>query len=167
LGLKKDDALVLCLTKESAYFFEDMLASGASAKTSVNWLNTELLGRLKKAGLDINSSPVTAQKLGALVAKIDDGTISGKGAKDILDVLMEENQSIDELIDSMGLAQVSDDGAILAIIDAILEANQDKVEQYRSGKDKLFGFFVGQTMKESKGSANPAKVNELLKKRLA
>jgi len=167
LGLKKDDALVLCLTKESAYFFEDMLASGASAKTSVNWLNTELLGRLKKAGLDITSSPVTAQKLGALVAKIDDGTISGKGAKDILDVLMEENQSIDELIDSMGLAQVSDDGAILAIIDAILETNQDKVEQYRSGKDKLFGFFVGQTMKESKGSANPAKVNELLKQRLS
>ncbi|HIO96274.1 MAG TPA: Asp-tRNA(Asn)/Glu-tRNA(Gln) amidotransferase GatCAB subunit B, partial [Campylobacterales bacterium] len=91
----------------------------------------------------------------------------GKGAKDILDVLMTEDKDIDSLIDSMGLAQVSDDGAILEIIDAILEANQAKVEQYRGGKDKLFGFFVGQTMKASKGSANPQKVNELLKERLA
>ena len=167
LKIKKYDALVLCSEKELAYFFEDMLKSGASAKNSVNWLTTELLGRLKKTEFDITNSPVSASKLGELVSKIDDGTISGKGAKEILDVLMEEDKDIDGLIDSMGLAQVSDDGAILEIIDGILATNQDKVEQYRAGKEKLFGFFVGQTMKASKGSANPAKVNELLKARLA
>lgn len=167
LKLKKYDALVICAEKELAYFFEAMLATGASAKNAVNWLTTELLGRLKKTEFDITTSPVSAQKLGELVSKIDDGTISGKGAKEILDVLMEEDQAIDALIDSMGLAQVSDDGAILEIIDGILAANQDKVEQYKEGKDKLFGFFVGQTMKASKGSANPAKVNELLKQRLS
>ncbi len=167
LGVKRADALVICLTKESAYFFEDMLKSGANAKTAVNWLNTELLGRLNKAGFNITSSPVSAQKLGELVSKIDNGTINGKGAKDILDVLMEEDKDIDSLIKSMGLAQVSDDGAILEIIDSILDANQDKVEQYKAGKDKLFGFFVGQTMKASRGSANPQKVNALLKDRLS
>ncbi len=167
LGIKKIDALVICATKESAYFFERMLAVGASAKASVNWLNTELLGRLKKSEFDLTTSPVSAEKLGELVSKIDDGTISGKGAKDILDVLMEQEAEIDELIDSMGLAQVSDDGAILEIIDTILAANPDKVEQFKAGKEKLFGFFVGQTMKASKGSANPQKVNQLLKERLS
>ncbi len=167
LGIKKIDALVICQTKESAYFFEAMLEVGASAKASVNWLNTELLGRLKKTEFNLSTSPVSAEKLGELICKIDDGTISGKGAKDILDVLMEKEADITELIDSMGLAQVSDDGAILEIIDAILEANPDKVEQFRGGKEKLFGFFVGQTMKASKGSANPQKVNELLKERLS
>ena len=114
------------------------------------------------------TSPVDAKTLGTLVSKIADGTISGKGGKELLDHMMEnESRDIDALIDELGLAQVSDDGAILAIIDEILAANQDKVEQYKSGKDKLFGFFVGQTMKASKGSANPGKVNELLKQRLS
>jgi aspartyl-tRNA(Asn)/glutamyl-tRNA(Gln) amidotransferase subunit B len=167
LKIKKVDALVLCSQKELAYFFEAMLETGATAKASVNWLTTELLGRLKKTEFDISNSPVSASKLGELVSKIDDGTISGKGAKDILDVLMEKDEDIAGLIDSMGLAQVSDDGAILEIIDAILEANPDKVKQFKDGKDKLFGFFVGQTMKASKGSANPQKVNELLRERLS
>jgi len=167
LGIKKIDALVLCSTKELAYYFEDMIKSGASAKNSVNWLNTELLGRLNKAKLNIETSPVSASKLGELVSKIDSGEINGKGAKDILDVLMTKDDSINELIESMGLKQVNDDGAILAIIDEILANNPDKVEQYRGGKDKLFGFFVGQTMKASRGSANPQKVNELLKEKLA
>jgi len=167
LKLKRYDALVICQTKESAYFFEEMLKSGASTKTSVNWLNTELLGRLNKAGYNITNSPVSASKLGELVSKIDSGAINGKGAKDILDVLIEEDRDIDELIDSMGLAQISDDGTILEIIETILANNQDKVEQYKAGKDKLFGFFVGQTMKASKGSANPQKVNELLRERLS
>ncbi len=167
LKIKKYDALVICAQKELAYFFEEMLATGASAKNGVNWLTTELLGRLKKSEFEITNSPVSAKKLGELVSKIDDGTISGKGAKDILDVLMEKDEDIDGLIDSMGLAQVSDDGAILEIIDAILAANPEKVEEYKGGKEKLFGFFVGQTMKASKGAANPQKVNELLKERLA
>ena len=167
LKIKKVDALVLCSQKELAYFFEAMLETGATAKASVNWLTTELLGRLKKTEFDIATSPVSASKLGELVSKIDDGTISGKGGKDILDVLMKRDEDITTLIETMGLAQVSDDGAILEIIDAILESNPDKVAQFKGGKDKLFGFFVGQTMKASKGSANPGKVNELLKQRLS
>ena len=167
LGIKHYDALVITSAKEMATFFEEMIAQGAEPKTAVTWLTSELLGRLNKAGLSIDNSPVDAKTLGRLVAKISDDTISGKGAKEILDHMMEnESRDIDALIEEMGLAQVSDDGAILVIIDEILAANQDKVEQYKSGKDKLFGFFVGQTMKASKGSANPAKVNELLKQRL-
>ena len=167
LKIKKYDALVLCSTKELAYYFEDMIKVGASPKNSVNWLTTELLGRLKKTEFNISSSPVSALKLGELVSKIDSGEINGKGAKDILDVLIKEDRDINELIDSMGLKQVNDDGAILAIIDEILVKNPDKVEQYKGGKEKLFGFFVGQTMKASRGSANPQKVNELLKEKLA
>ena len=167
LGIKKDDALVITAVKEMAYYFEEMLTHGAVAKTAVTWLTSELLGRLNKAGLEIENSPVSARTLGELVSKIADDTISGKGAKEVLDYMMEnENRDVDAIIDELGLAQVSDDGAILAIIDEILAANEEKVEQYRAGKEKLFGFFVGQTMKASKGTANPGKVNELLKQRL-
>jgi len=167
LGIKSYDAHVITLDKEMAYFVEEMLENGAVPKTSVTWLTSELLGRLNKAGIAMEDSPVDAKTLGTLVSKITDSTISGSGAKEILDHMMEnESRDIDALIDELGLAQVSDDGAILAIIDEILAANPDKVEQYKGGKDKLFGFFVGQTMKASKGSANPGKVNELLKQRL-
>jgi len=167
LGIKSADAHVITSDKELAYYFEEMLNNGAVAKTAVTWLTSELLGRLNKAGFSIENSPVDAKTLGRLVSKITDGTISGSGGKEILDHMMEhESRDIDGLIDELGLAQVSDDGAILAIIDEILAANPEKVEEYKGGKDKLFGFFVGQTMKASKGSANPAKVNELLKQRL-
>ncbi|WP_373030829.1 Asp-tRNA(Asn)/Glu-tRNA(Gln) amidotransferase subunit GatB, partial [Sulfurovum sp.] len=167
LGIKSYDAHVITLDKEMAYYFEEMLENGAVPKTAVTWLTSELLGRLNKAGHTIEDSPVDAKTLGTLVSKISDSTVSGAGAKEILDYMMEnESRDIDALIEELGLAQVSDDGAILAIIDEILAANPDKVEQYKGGKDKLFGFFVGQTMKASKGSANPAKVNELLKQRL-
>ncbi len=168
LGMKQYDALVITSNKELAFYFEEMLEQGAVAKMAVTWLTSELLGRLNKAGVTIENSPIDAKTLGLLVAKISDDTISGKGAKEILDYMMEsQNRDIDAIIDELGLAQVSDDGAILAMIDEILAANQDKVEQYKAGKEKLFGFFVGQTMKASKGSANPAKVNELLKQRLS
>ncbi len=167
LGIKSDDAHVITSDKELAYYFEEMLENGAVPKTAVTWLTSELLGRLNKAGHSIEDSPVDAKTLGRLVSKITDSTISGSGAKEILDHMMEhESRDIDGLIDEMGLAQVSDDGAILAIIDEILAANPEKVEEYKGGKDKLFGFFVGQTMKASKGTANPGKVNELLKQRL-
>jgi len=167
LGIKSDAAHVITSDKEMAYYFEEMLEQGAVAKTAVTWLTSELLGRLNKAGFSMETSPVDAKTLGRLVAKISDDTISGKGGKELLDYMMEnESRDIDALIDELGLAQVSDDGAILTIIDEILAANPDKVEQYKGGKDKLFGFFVGQTMKASKGSANPGKVNELLKQRL-
>jgi len=148
-----------------AHFYETMIAQGAGAKNAVTWLTVELLARLSH-GVTLVTSPVDAIKLASIVKRIEDGTISGKAAKDVLDYMMEHEKSVDEAIETLGLRQVSDDGAILAIIDAIINANADKVAEYKSGKDKLFGFFVGQTMKESKGTANPAKVNELLKQRL-
>jgi len=167
LGIKRYDALVITADKEMASYFEQMLECGGVAKLAVTWLTSELLGRLNKRALGIETSPIDAHTLGTLVAKIADNTISGKGAKQILDFMMEnQSRDIDALIEQLGLAQVSDDGAILTIIDEILRTNQDKVAQYRAGKEKLFGFFVGQTMKASKGSANPAKVNQLLKERL-
>jgi len=167
LGIKKVDALIICADKEMAYYFEEMLQAGAKAKTAVTWLTSELLGRLNKTTIAIVDSPISASTLGELLAKIEDDSISGKGAKEVLDFMMEnESRDIDAIIDQLGLAQVSDDGAILAIIDEILANNTDKVAQYKSGKEKLFGFFVGQTMKASKGSANPSKVNALLKERL-
>ncbi len=166
-GIKEYDAAVITSNLEMANYFETMIKEGAGAKTSVTWLTTELQARLNKGGFTITESPVDAMKLATIVKRIEDSTISGKAAKEVLDFLMEEEAEVDAVIEKLGLKQVSDDGAILAIIDEILSKNADKVEQYKSGKDKLFGFFVGQTMKASKGSANPAKVNELLKQKLS
>ncbi len=167
LGIKHEDALVITAVKEMAVYFEAMIEAGAPARAAVTWLTSELLGRLNKAGVEIQESPVDAVTLGHLIARIEDGTVSGKGAKEILDYMMEhEERDVDALIEKLGLKQVSDDGAILAIIDEVLAANTDKVEEYQGGKEKLFGFFVGQVMKASRGSANPGKVNQLLKERL-
>jgi len=159
---------VITAEREMASYYEAMIAAGAPAKPAVTWLTSELLGRLNKTGQTIESSPVDATTLGALIAKIEDDTVSGKGAKEVLDHMMEHaERDIETIIEKLGLKQVSDDGAIFAIIDEILTANPDKVTEYQGGKEKLFGFFVGQVMKASKGSANPGKVNQLLKERLA
>jgi aspartyl-tRNA(Asn)/glutamyl-tRNA(Gln) amidotransferase subunit B len=165
-GLKPYDADVITAQKEMANYFEAMLAEGASGKNSATWLTVELLGRLNKQSLSITNSPVNAIKLATIVKRIEDGSISGKAAKEVLDHVMDNDDSVDESIEKLGLKQVNDEGAIVAIIDEIINNNQDKVDQYRGGKEKLFGFFVGQVMKASKGSANPAKVNELLKQKL-
>jgi aspartyl-tRNA(Asn)/glutamyl-tRNA(Gln) amidotransferase subunit B len=165
-GLKEYDASVITASLEMAKYFDEMMAEGISAKNATTWLTVELQGRLKEGAL-IEDSPVTSKTLATIVKRIEDNTISGKAAKEVLDYLMENESDVDSTIEKLGLKQVSDDGALLAIIDSILAANADKVAEYRSGKDKLFGFFVGQTMKESKGSANPNKVNDLLKERLA
>ncbi len=162
--IKEYDAGVITSSLEMAHFFEDMLKEGISGKNGVTWLTVELLGRLK-GGVTIEQSPVNAQKLGHLVKRIEDDTISGKGAKELLDYLIENDEDVDSVIEKLGLKQVSDDGAILEAIDAILASNQEKVLEYRGGKEKLFGFFVGQVMKNNKG-VNPAMVNDLLKKRL-
>ncbi|QOY52855.1 Asp-tRNA(Asn)/Glu-tRNA(Gln) amidotransferase subunit GatB [Candidatus Sulfurimonas baltica] len=164
-GMNEYSAGVVTSAVEMAHFFEAMMQEGISAKNALTWLTTELQGRLK-GDMNITNSPVDAKKLGQLVKRIEDGTISGKAAKEVLDRLMVENLEVDGVIDALGLKQVSDNGAIEAICDAIIAANQDKAEQYRGGKDKLFGFFVGQVMKESKGSANPQTVNEVLKAKL-
>ena len=165
-GLKEYDASVITASLEMAKFFDEMMLEGINAKNAVTWLTVELLARLKEGAL-IEDSIITAKTLATIVKRIEDDTISGKAAKEVLDYLMENESDVDSTILKLGLKQVSDDGAVFAIIDAILAANEDKVNEYKSGKDKLFGFFVGQTMKESKGSANPAKVNDLLKQRLS
>jgi aspartyl-tRNA(Asn)/glutamyl-tRNA(Gln) amidotransferase subunit B len=164
-GIKEYDAAVITSQSELAYYFEAMVNEGANAKMSVTWLTVELLGRLGN-GVTLDTCKVDSTILATLVKRIEDSTISGKAAKEVLDVLVQEGGDVDAVIERLGLKQVSDDGAILAIIDEILNANQDKVAEYKSGKEKLFGFFVGQTMKASKGTANPAKVNALLKSKL-
>ena len=165
-GVKVYDAGVICSTKEMAQYFEDMLGCGISGKMATTWLTVELQGRFSE-GMNVTNSPVSAKKLGSLVKSIESGDISGKAGKEVLDYLMKNDETVEDIIEKLGLKQVSDDGAILVIIDEILANNQDKVEQYKSGKDKLFGFFVGQTMKASKGAANPQVINKLLKERLA
>ena len=165
-GIKEYDATVITSSLEMAHFFEEMMAEGISGKNAVTWLTVELQGRLKE-GTTIETSPVDAKKLATIVKRIEDNTISGKAAKEVLDYLMEKEADVDAVIDELGLKQVSDDGALFAMIDEILANNEDKVAEYKSGKEKMFGFFVGQVMKASKGSANPQKVNELLKQRLS
>ena len=164
--IKEYDAAVITSSLTMANFFEDMIKEGATPKSCVTWLTVELLGRLKN-GLSLENSPVDAKKLSTLIKRIEDDTISGKAGKDVLDYLIENDEEVDIVIEKLGLKQVSDEGALLAIIDDILENNEDKVKEYKAGKEKLLGFFVGQCMKASKGKANPAKINQLLKKRLA
>jgi aspartyl-tRNA(Asn)/glutamyl-tRNA(Gln) amidotransferase subunit B len=167
-GIKEYDAIVLTSDLEMANFYEEVVKCGVSGKNAVNYLTTELLGRLKKAGIfDITKSPISAETLGEVIARVEDGTINGKGAKDLLDLLMEEVISVDDGIEKLGIKQMNDEGALIAIIDEILEKNADKVEEYKAGKEKLFGFFVGQVMKATKGSANPQSVNKILKEKLS
>ncbi|MUU56076.1 Asp-tRNA(Asn)/Glu-tRNA(Gln) amidotransferase subunit GatB [Helicobacter pylori] len=164
-NLKEDDANLLVSDPLLAEYFESMLHLGVKAKTSVTWLCVELLGRLK-AEITLENCGVSAHMLGTLAKRIDEGKISGKSAKDVLDKLLEEHGGdVDALIEQMGLSQVNDTEAIIKVIEEVLKNNADKVLEYKSGKDKLFGFFVGQAMKNLKG-ANPSVVNAILKEKL-
>ncbi|WRB29444.1 Asp-tRNA(Asn)/Glu-tRNA(Gln) amidotransferase subunit GatB [Helicobacter pylori] len=164
-NLKEDDANLLVSDPLLAEYFESMLHLGVKAKTSVTWLCVELLGRLK-AETTLENCGVGAHALGALAKRIDEGKISGKSAKDVLDKLLEEQGGdVDALIEQMGLSQVNDTEAIVKVVEEVLKNNADKVLEYKSGKDKLFGFFVGQAMKNLKG-ANPSVVNAILKEKL-
>ncbi|WQW81507.1 Asp-tRNA(Asn)/Glu-tRNA(Gln) amidotransferase subunit GatB [Helicobacter pylori] len=164
-NLKEDDANLLVSDPLLAEYFESMLHLGVKAKTSVTWLCVELLGRLK-AEVTLENCGISAHALGALAKRIDEGKISGKSAKDVLDKLLEEHGGdVDTLIEQMGLSQVNDTEAIVKVIEEVLKNNADKVLEYKSGKDKLFGFFVGQAMKNLKG-ANPSVVNAILKEKL-
>lgn len=166
LGIKPYDAGVIISTYEMARYFEDLINAKISPKLCVTWLCVELLGRLKN-GVTIENSPVNSKKMIELLGRIEDGTISANAAKKVLDELVaNECASVDLLIEKLGLKQVSDDSAIEKIADAVLSANAQKVAEFKAGKDKLFGFFVGQVMKEGKGAFNPAKVNEILKAKL-
>jgi len=164
-GLSAYDAGVLTEERETAAFYEQA-SEGRDRKLVANWMSSELFGALNKAGKSLQESPVGPEALGGLVDLISDGTISGRIAKDVFAYMFETGRPAAEIIEEKGLKQVSDSGAIEQLIDQVIAENQDKVEEYRAGKDKLFGFFVGQTMKLSGGQANPAMVNEILKNKL-
>ena len=166
-NLKEYDAGVLTAEPELAAFFEEMIVLGVEAKAANRWLAIELLGRLNKEGIALENSPVDAKKLALIAIREKEGVISGAGGKKVLDLLMQENIEVDAAIEKLGLKQVSDEGAIEKIVDEVLSANADKVEEYKGGKDKLFGFFVGQVMKASRGKANPQIVNKILKSKLS
>lgn len=164
-GLSNYDASILISERARADYYE-IVSKDRDAKLSANWVINELLGALKKIDLDLDASPVSPEQLGGLLDLIADNTISGKIAKDVFADMMETQKDAATIVEEKGLKQVTDTGAIEKIIDEVIAENQDSVEAYRGGKDRLFGFFVGQTMKKSQGKANPAVVNEILKSKL-
>jgi len=170
MDLSPYDASVLTSSRELADFFEQALAASDTkdAKQCANWIITTLLGALNKAGLEIDDSPISAAQLGGLLARISDNTISGKIAKKVFEALWNgEGKDADSVIADKGLKQVTDSGAIEALIDDVIANNPDQLAEYRAGKEQLLGFFVGQVMQASRGKANPAQVNQLLKAKLA
>ncbi|KAA2215162.1 Asp-tRNA(Asn)/Glu-tRNA(Gln) amidotransferase subunit GatB [Teichococcus oryzae] len=165
-GLTPYDAHVLTLEKETAAFYETV-AAGRDPKMAANWVTGDFFAGLNRTGHSIGDSPVSAENLGGLLDLIKDGTLSGKLAKEVLEAMFETGKPPAAIVEERGLKQVTDTGAIEAMIDEVMAKNADKVAEYRSGKDKLFGFFVGQTMKAMQGKGNPALVNEILKRKLA
>jgi aspartyl-tRNA(Asn)/glutamyl-tRNA(Gln) amidotransferase subunit B len=169
-GLPEYDAEVLTARKDVADYYEATLREHPNAKALSNWVMGDVLRVVRERKLDaalvIQNWPVPAEHLAQMVRLIDDDKISGKIAKAVFESMLETGKDPASIVSEQGLTQVTDDSAILAIIDSTLQANADKVAEYRGGKDKLFGFFVGQVMKATQGKANPQKVNQLLKDRL-
>ena len=170
LGLSDYNAELLTANRDTALYFETAFAEGASdaaqAAVLANWILGDLTGALNKAGLDINDSPIAATPLVQLVARITDETISGKIAKQVFEAMWQGEGSADDIIEARGLRQITDSGAIESLIDDVIAANPEQVEQFRAGKEKVLGFFVGQVMKQSRGKANPGQVNALLRDKL-
>jgi aspartyl-tRNA(Asn)/glutamyl-tRNA(Gln) amidotransferase subunit B len=168
LGLTAYDAALLTASREMAVYFDDVVgALPGHQKLIANWIMGELSGRLNKEGRDIERSPISAIALAGLLRRIADNTLSGKMAKDVFDALWEGGTDADRIIQDRGLKQISDTGEIEKIVDAIVAANPAQVAEYRAGKEKAFNFFVGQAMKATKGKANPAQVNEMLRRKLS
>jgi aspartyl-tRNA(Asn)/glutamyl-tRNA(Gln) amidotransferase subunit B len=166
-GLSEYDAGVLSAGRTVADYFEAVAAGLADKKLAANWVMGDLAGALNKAGLDISASPLSADALLGLLRRIEDETISGKIAKEVFEAMWAGEGEADAVIEARGLKQITDTGSVEAIVQDVIAANPQQLEQYRAGKDKLFGFFVGQVMKATGGKANPALVNELLQKLLA
>jgi aspartyl-tRNA(Asn)/glutamyl-tRNA(Gln) amidotransferase subunit B len=167
-GLSEYDAGVLTASRELAAYYEAVVRQvGGEAKLCANWVMGDLAAFLNKDGLEITASRVDAAGLAGLVGRIADATISGKIAKDVFEAMWASGQSADAIIEQKGLRQITDTGAIEKAIEDVMARNPGQLADYRSGKDKLFGFFVGQVMKATGGKANPAQLNELLKKKLA
>ena len=165
-SLSNYDADLLAADKDIANYFEEVVKISDSPKLSTNWIMGELSALLNNENLNIKDSKVSSDKLGQLVLRIEDGTISGKIAKDIFEKMWISGKEVDEIIKDEGLEQVTDDKQIEAMIDEVIKSNPEQLEQYRSGKDRLFGFFVGQVMQASQGKANPKQVNDILKSKL-
>ena len=164
-NLSSYDAEILTSEKETSLYFEEVIKD-ADPKMAANWISAELFGRLNKAGIGLNECIITPKKFSGLLKLISENVISGKIAKDVFDIMFETGQEAEEIVKEKGLQQVTDTGAIESIIDQVLVDNPDKIAEYKSGKERLFGFFVGQVMKLSAGKANPAMVNDLLTSKL-
>ena len=162
------DAGVLSASRELGAYFESVVGEvgAAHAKLAANWVMGELSSALNRDAVDITVSRVSPPQLSGLLARIVDQTISGKIAKEVFEAMWSQGKSADAIIESKGLKQITDSGAIEGVIDAVIAANPKQLADYRSGKDKLFGFFVGQVMKATGGKANPAQLNDLLKVKL-
>tara|TARA_B100000945_G_scaffold277189_1_gene242279 strand:- start:97 stop:1545 length:1449 start_codon:yes stop_codon:yes gene_type:complete len=165
-NLSEYDSSLLAADKDLADFFEIATKESNAAKLSANWIMGELSAELNKENLNIQDSKITAKQIGKLVLRIEDSTISGKIAKEIFEKMWTTGQEVDAIIEEEGLQQVTDLSEIESMVDRVINENPDQLKQYLSGKDRLFGFFVGQVMKESQGKANPAQVNEILKEKL-
>jgi aspartyl-tRNA(Asn)/glutamyl-tRNA(Gln) amidotransferase subunit B len=167
-GLSDYDAGVLTASRELAAYYETVVrVLGGQPKLAANWVMGDLSGALNRDNLDVAQSRVGAESLGGLLARIQDNTISGKIAKEVFEAMWAEGATADAIIEAKGLKQITDTGAIKQAIDEVMAKNPGQLADYRSGKDKLFGFFVGQVMKATGGKANPAQLNELLKQKLA
>jgi len=165
-GLKEEDAATLTASREMAAYYEAVVATCDEPRMAANWVMVELGGALNRAGLEIAEGPVDAAALGGLIRRIADQTISGKIAKQVFEAMWNGEGNADAIIEARGLKQVSDSGALEQLVDELIAANPQQVEQYRAGKTKLLGFFVGQAMKATKGQANPQQLNDLLRARL-
>jgi len=166
--LRKDDAAQLTVSRPVADYFEAAAAAtDAQAQLVANWVLGDLAGALNKDGLDIGDSRISATELAGLVSRIHDNTISGKLAKQVFEAMWGGEGTADEVIEARGLKQITDSSAIEAVVDKVIAANPGQVAEYRAGKDKLIGFFVGQVMKETRGQANPGQVNQILKDKLS
>lgn len=165
-GLSEYDAGVLVSTREMAEYFEEVANSSGDAKLAANWVSGDLQSVLNKNNWDIGESPIAADRLGTLIARIKDNTISGKIAKTVFEAMLEDPASVDEIIEAKGLKQVTDSGEIEKLVDEVISANPDQVQQFKDGKEQVIGFLVGQAMQRSKGKANPGQVNQLLRDKM-
>jgi aspartyl-tRNA(Asn)/glutamyl-tRNA(Gln) amidotransferase subunit B len=166
-GLKQSDIELLTGSRATANYFEAVAANMGEAKLAANWVSGELGAALNRDNLDIADSKVDAGALAGLLKRIQDNTISGKIAKDVFTVMWEEGGDADSIIDSKGLKQITDSGELEALVDKVIAENPEQVEQFRAGKDKVLGFFVGQIMKATQGKANPGQINQILRDKLS
>ncbi|HXK55719.1 MAG TPA: Asp-tRNA(Asn)/Glu-tRNA(Gln) amidotransferase GatCAB subunit B, partial [Gammaproteobacteria bacterium] len=170
-ALGQTDAVQLTANRELADYYEATVRAGGDARLAANWVTGELAGALNREGMEIGQSPVSAMMLGGLLQRISDNTISGKIAKQVFDAMWGGGGSADEIIQSQGLKQITDSGALEEIVNAVVDENRSQVDAYRQADEKkqakMLGFFVGRVMQASKGKANPKQVNELLRRKLA